>query len=1074
LRQAPQADIAQPASTSAAMTVSVTFGTCGVLGLILLGFLAGTRYADALALVACIALVISTVSIGFDLLFRRGERTGTAAAIRPAARTTLRTAGSDRPLQRILLHHGGLIAVAVVTAATVQTWFFGASSVAGGDLSPPNGTAWIGHLFSPWVWSGSNLGGPGTLQQEAPWAAVLGLVHVLGGSEGAAERIWCTIAFVGAGMACYSLLRVSGLRMAGSTFGALCYCFNPFVMTSVGPNPLYLVTLAMIPSVALIVVAAGRGRLRVRWGALLIAASAPMLGYTFLNPPLTAMVAATIVLSPVAVFFVWGRGDGRRALRTVAVGVPLLALLSCYWIVPALLSLGGAATGQLGATSSWTWTEIRSGLANAIWLNTTWAWGYPKYFAFAARYATFPLTVIRYLIPAAAFAALPLGSMVAAPREVRRTTVFAGASALFFVILATGTLWPGKVIFDPLYQLPLGWLLREPGRLLLFAGLAYAVLVGITVDIACDVLARQNGLLRGHRFTSRLLSPTSVRLALGTALAAVVFVTNEPFALGSMIVPPGRTNTVTTTHVTVPRYWTSMAEFINRSEDKGNVVVLPPDDYYQMPYSWGYYGADGFIQDMFDRNVLDPSGQGYWPGQQEVIAAVNLIANAALAQNWYLLDQLLAAVGTPDILLRGDINSSYPGRDIVSPAALQVALAHDPYLVVAHSDGPLVLYARRGGVPPLAGYTTVDNASPDLADLAVLPADTALVSGPMRPGIPALIEVNPSQWKIDGGVATVVVLERSGWTYAARSIGDSVTGFAALGESRQSSPLVTSEARGPTSNSLQISFPVASNQLPNGNFAQGLWEPQVGDCNAANPAQARAEMHASVLRNEGPDGLNVLRLEAGLDTACESQKLAWTSGPVILRIQTRNVAGTGPRLCLYAIGPNECIPLPPVPATPAWSTYGATAVPPVGTTGLALFLYSDGPGGGAKSVNEYSNGAIYNLAFSPVVLATPTPTPTPTPFQARRGRLVTSDSSYSSTWAGPIGGTHVLVDGMKNGWLVPPGVPVSPTPHYRNAWMVVSAAAVSAAAMVVLLVSVGFILLMEYRRQKQNDPETPV
>ena len=1068
MSEVPEAVVAPPARTSTAMTVGIVFGTGGVFGLIVLGFFAGSRFADALAIVASFALAVSTVACGFELHFRQGERIDMTRNVQTATKTPQRDASSDHMLKSTLVRHGGLIAIVVVTAASVQTWFIGASSVAGGDLSPPNGTAWIGHLFSPWVWTGSNLGGPGTLQQEAPWAAVLGLVHVLGGSAGTAERIWCTIAFVAAGTACFGLLRVSGLRMAGSTFGALCYCFNPFVMTSVGSNPLYLAALALIPLVALIVVAAGRGRLRVRWGALLIAAIAPMLGYTFLNPPLTVMVVATIVLSPVFVFFVWGRADGRRALLTLAAGVPLLALLSCYWIVPALLSLGNAATGQLSATSSWTWTESRSGLANAFWLNTTWAWAYPMYFPFAARYAAFPLTVVRYLMPAAAFAALPLGCNLRASREIRRITMFFGTGALFFVVLATGTLWPGKVIFDPLYHLPLGWLLREPGRLLLFAGLAYGVLVGITVDIGSAVLAKPNGFLRERRFTSRWLSPASARLALGTALAAVVLVTNEPLALGSMVVPAGRANTVATTHVTVPRYWTSMADFANGSEAKGNVVMLPPDDYYQMPYSWGYYGGDGFIQDMFDRNVLNPSGQGYWPGQQEVIGAVKLIANAALAQNWYLLDQLLTAVGTPDILLRGDINPSYPGRAIESPAALQDALERDPNLVVAHRDGPLVLFTRRGSVRSSVGYATVDNPSPDLTDLAVLPAGTGLVSGPMRPGIPALIEASPSQWKISGGIATVVVPVRAGWTYAARAISSSVTGFAALGESQQSSPLVTSEIRGPTGNSLRISFPVTSNQLPNGNFAQGPWEPQVGDCNAAQPALARAQMHASVLRNEGPGGSNVLKLEAGLDSACESQRVAWTSGPVLLRIQTRNLAGAGPRLCLYAIGPNECIPLPPVPVTSTWKTYGATAVPPAGTTGLALFLYSDGPGGGAKSVNEYANAAMYRTTVRPIVIATPTL------LQAKRPRLVTSDSSYSSTWTGPVGGAHVLVDGMKNGWLLPPGVPVSPTPYYRQAWMVVAAAAASLAGILALMAAVGVLLLVEHRRRKHNLPKAPM
>src|SRR4029077_20206822 len=68
-------------------------------------------------------------------------------------------------------------------------------------------------------------------------------------------------------------------------------------------------------------------------------------------------------------------------------------------------------------------------------------------------------------------------------------SVFA-AVALVFVLLATGTNPPAAPVFNAIFALPLGWLLREPTRFLMVAALAYAVLIGVGVQLAPALLAR--------------------------------------------------------------------------------------------------------------------------------------------------------------------------------------------------------------------------------------------------------------------------------------------------------------------------------------------------------------------------------------------------------------------------------------------------------------------------------------------------------------------------------------------------------------------------------------------------------
>ncbi len=83
-------------------------------------------------------------------------------------------------------------------------------------------------------------------------------------------------------------------------------------------------------------------------------------------------------------------------------------------------------------------------------------------------------------------------------------------------------------------------------------------------------------------------------------------------------IAPDHRPVLPSTHVRVPGYWTAMASYLKASAPPGNLLVLPEDDYYQMPYTWGYYGADTFITDLIARHVVDAVSQGYAPSQQEL------------------------------------------------------------------------------------------------------------------------------------------------------------------------------------------------------------------------------------------------------------------------------------------------------------------------------------------------------------------------------------------------------------------------------------------------------------------------
>ncbi len=322
------------------------------------------------------------------------------------------------------------------------------------------------------------------------------------------------------------------------------------------------------------------------------------------------MIGALLASMPLLVGWLDGRAAARRALRTLALGAPLLALASSYWLVPTVLQLKIDATSTLANPSSWTWTEGRATLANGFWLNNDWGWKFAEYFPYAGAYGKFPLLILKFLLPITAFGFLALARF---PRAIgvtarrARLGIAASAMALFLVLLSTGTRLPGALVFDPLYELPLGWLLREPGRFLMLGGLAYSVLLALTTEAACE---RLNSFELGTvwRWRSALHRP-GLRLAAVSVVGAAVLAPGFPLMTGA--IAPVHRPLLPSARVSVPAYWTAMASYLNGSAPPGNLLVLPEDDFYQMPYTWGYYGADGFITNLIARNVVDPVAQGY-------------------------------------------------------------------------------------------------------------------------------------------------------------------------------------------------------------------------------------------------------------------------------------------------------------------------------------------------------------------------------------------------------------------------------------------------------------------------------
>ncbi len=981
----------------------------GVLTLLALGFLPEGSLADRLGLVALVAFAFA------------------------AAAGWLQLISQGRPLQPVtndVKHQNSRawwlvgIAVVVVAGFAVQTWVRPGTTIAGGDIVVPEGTAWIGRLFEPWTWGGSTLGEPSQLPLALPWAALVSLVHALGGNLEAAQRIWYTVLFVGAGLAALGLLASLRMGPIAALAGTAVYLFNPYVITWVNTFDNYLAALVVVAAIPAALIAAGTGRLSARWSAALVAATAPLIGYAFLNPPLVGMVVAVLVAPPLVVAWVEGKDAAVRCLRALFLAILLLLIACAYWTVPAFLHLSSGIPSTFTSISGWTWTEGRATIRNGLWLNTHWGWNFTEYFPYGGSYNVLPFSLLKFVLPAIAFSALGLAQIADRNRRFLRDrqlrlSVAAATVAVFFIIFSTGTNPPGNAIFLPLYNLPFGWLLREPGRFLMLVALAYAVLTGILVEALLPQLSVL-ALLRWRRPPLAALRLAIAPLAVGTCillgfpLYTGVFVSDTRPTLATWAVSARQT------HVEMPAYWKEMASYADGLPVQGAVLVMPPDDWYEMPYTW-YYGTDAFIVQLFKRRVLVPNTQTYTPASSGLIGAVDLTAQSILHKDWRQAESLVTAMNAPLVLVREDIQAPFPNHVIAPPNALAEALNASPNFVFLRRIGSLDLFALRSAVAETdvgSPFRMINTRTPDLRLLPLLPPSTALVSGESRAGMPKVVQAPQLEgWLAQGDTVVWRPPAPLGWTYR---IGDLDSKTVVPLDRAGTFVVGTSKARvdySPNVLNTPVTVSVTGQSIiSNGDFNKGIWGP-VGDCHDVARVQAKPNLTATVIGNAAPGGLPVLQLSANLDTACEAQKLGWHGKPFLLSLMTHPLQGSAPRLCLWQDGPGRCAQIPALSNRAGWSVYRTAVTPDAGTTAITLYLYADGGVSGSRTVNEYADVRIVEVPALPSLALLGDPVSS----TASSIQLAVVHSSYSTGWQGPANSEHVLVDGMLNGWLLPSG-----------------------------------------------------
>jgi arabinofuranan 3-O-arabinosyltransferase len=611
----------------------------------------------------------------------------------------------------------------LISSVVVSRWFVPGTFISTGDMGPWIRQGWAPEALSSWNHTVSGAGSAAFTVARGFEFVVLRFVGPFGGDEYVGQWLFYTLIYglvaVGTTYAARAIVTSEPAAVAAGTFAVL----NGFFLTRL-PNPLNIISVGSIALLTGLALRVARGRdIGPPWAAIALLPTS----FLAFNPPMIVVAYAwTLVGLPLLAGLFFGWRSVVRLLKWMLFAIPWVVLLNIWWLVPFAFSYlgGGGAVANADFTdpTAWSWSQAQNKIPNVLTMVANWAWVKPQYLPFAADLDQPWIVWARYLIPVLVFLAPVLAS-----RRLRRAALALVGLSLVFLLLAKGLQPPFKQVNLFLYNhVPGFWLFREPmsklGQLLV---IFFAMLFAILLDSV------------GERLRERR-SRSNLAVAIG-AWVALVIVVLQPYPLWTGSVIPDARPMQPSAHVRVPQFWREMATRINADPREGKVLVMPLDDYYQMPTTWGFAGVDSIPNLLIQHAVVQPKPDGYFGEVPGFSADVHGVETALLSGDLTAVPRLLEASGISQIIVRHDLVRGMPGRTFADDRTLTAALERTPSMSRV-SQGDLDLwYLGDGSLPTVHAYDAVLDAparpTAGAAAIASMPNTSAITARKTDPGV---------------------------------------------------------------------------------------------------------------------------------------------------------------------------------------------------------------------------------------------------------------------------------------------------------------------------------------------------
>ena len=346
-----------------------------------------------------------------------------------------------------------------------------------------------------------------------------------------------------------------------------------------------------------------------------------------------------------------------------------------WWIFPILnyfLLPVSILNPQINPTS-WSWTHNRASFLNLFWLNGIWSWR-PEYFPFYDSYSNPILTVLTFIPFLLATVALLFKS------EKSRFNTYLMLFILIFIFLAKGLHEPLSQLNLFLYTYIPGMLMfREPVSKFTMAMMSFlALLVGYAVDHIANMKIGK-------------INPTSLTKTLTTTF----FITTFIIAVYPIVTNPIETKTEQlpfSSYIKIPDYWYQAVDWLDNQQDNYKILITPPDDHYMMPYTWGYYGTDQFLERLIQKPIISNYYTYSYKINPNTTLTLQQLYNSIKYNKTTEFKAFLDLLNIKYILQRNDIYWNFTGRNIIPPNEMQAFLTQQPYIKLTKTFGKLDIY----------------------------------------------------------------------------------------------------------------------------------------------------------------------------------------------------------------------------------------------------------------------------------------------------------------------------------------------------------------------------------------------
>jgi hypothetical protein len=410
------------------------------------------------------------------------------------------------------------------------------------------------------------------------------------------------------------------------------------------------------------------------------------IGIASINPP--NVILAVLLLGIIFFYYLIAQRDQvRRTLRGVVKLAAVSITVSIWWIVPVLnyYLLSPSSLNPQVNVDAWSWTHARASFLNLFWLNGAWDWR-PEYVPYLNSYSN-PLLLILTFIPFFLAATALLFKT-----NKSRFNAYIMLAILSFLFLAKGIHEPLSGLNILLYTyIPGMSMFREPASKFTMALMPFlALLIGYAVHHIV------NTKIGKHK-------PTNLTKATVTTCFILVFI------IGSypLVTNPMETKTPQlpySSYVKIPDYWYKATDWLNNQPGDYKILITPPDDFYMMPYTWGYYGTEDFIARFIQKPILLTYYAPYRINP-ETAATLDYLGKTISDNRTDQFKALLDLLNVRYILQRNDVQSNFTGsnillsRNILSSDQMKTFLTQQPYIHLVQEFGQLCIYEYMGSKP---------------------------------------------------------------------------------------------------------------------------------------------------------------------------------------------------------------------------------------------------------------------------------------------------------------------------------------------------------------------------------------